>query len=226
MGKAISYIWSALLDFLFPPSCPLCGRGSGDGEAGICPGCWEEIREAFRGEASKTTWGGVLFVLAEFEDKVREAIHLMKYGHRPSIGRAFGRYLGQALSADPRFRDVDIVVPVPLHWRRKRERGYNQSQRIATGVGEILGIPVEMSLKRTRNTPSQTGLDVREREENVRNAFRALRKFAGEKVLLVDDVLTTGATASECAKALREAGAEEVVVAVVARPEARPSSNR
>ena len=206
------------MDFLFPPSCPLCGGGPEGGEAGVCPRCWEEIKGAFRGELSETAWGGALFVLAGFEGKVQEAIHLMKYRHRPSIGRVFGRYLGEALSEYPRFRDLDIVVPVPLHWKRRRGRGYNQSEGIALEVGKVLGVPVERALRRTRNTPSQTGLDAQEREENVRDAFRARRAFEGEKMLLVDDVLTTGATASECVRALLEAGTGEVVVAVVARP--------
>lgn len=164
------------------------------------------------------TWGGKLFVLADFDGKVQEAIHLLKYRHRRSLGRALGRWMGEKLKEVPGFSEVHLVVPVPLHPRRRAERGYNQSWEIARGVGEVVGVPVEEVLSRSRNTPSQTGLDVRQREENVRDAFRARRPLGKEKVLLVDDVLTTGATASECAKVLKEAGADGVSAAVVARP--------
>jgi len=216
--RLILQFWTALLDFLFPPKCPLCGGEPEGGDAGICGGCWEEIKGSFRGEVSEMPWGGKLFVLADFDGKVQEAIHLVKYRHRRSLGRALGRWMGEKLKEVPGFSEVHLVVPVPLHPRRRVERGYNQSWEIASGVGEVVGVPVEETLSRSRNTPSQTGLDVREREENVRDAFRARRPLGKEKVLLVDDVLTTGATASECAKVLKEAGAEQISVAVVARP--------
>lgn len=161
---------------------------------------------------------GKLFVLTNFDGKVQEAIHLVKYKHRRSLGRALGRWMGEKLKEVPSFSNFHLVVPVPLHPRRKAERGYNQSWEIARGLGEVLGVPVEEALRRIKNTPSQTGLDVREREENVRGAFRARKPLGKGKVLLVDDVLTTGATASECAKVLKEAGVEEIFVAVVARP--------
>ncbi|HIE04756.1 MAG TPA: ComF family protein [Candidatus Latescibacteria bacterium] len=218
MERLILQFWTALLDFLFPPKCPLCGGEPEGGDAGICGGCWEEIKGNFRGEVSEMPWGGKLFVLADFDGRVQEVIHLVKYRHRRSLGRALGRWMGEKLGAVPEFSDLQLIVPVPLHPRRKWERGYNQSWEIASGVGEVVGVPVEEALSRSRNTPSQTGLDVRRREENVRDAFRARMSLGKKKVLLVDDVLTTGATASECAKVLKEAGAEEISVAVMARP--------
>ncbi len=127
-----------------------------------------------------------------------------------------------AAVAQPRFASlgVDCVVPVPLHWLRRWQRGYNQSASLALGLATGLRLPVQKWwLKRIRNTPSQKILSATARKENVRGAFgvRSTAALAGRSVLLVDDVMTTGATAHEAARMLRKAGAKRVLVAVLAR---------
>jgi ComF family protein len=127
-----------------------------------------------------------------------------------------------AEQTEARLREVraDIVVPVPLHWRRRLARGYNQSEALARAVADRLGLPCRPSLlRRVRHTPQQTQQSPAGRRDNVRGAFAARlgRAFAGKSILLVDDVMTTGSTASEAARALREDGAARVVVAVLAR---------
>jgi ComF family protein len=114
---------------------------------------------------------------------------------------------------------VDLIVPVPLHWRRRWRRGYNQSEILARGIAARLHVPCKPGwLRRVRNTPRQVGQRGAARRDNVRNAFFAPRwaQLHGKAILLVDDVLTTGSTASEAARALRAAGAARVVVAVLA----------
>jgi ComF family protein len=115
---------------------------------------------------------------------------------------------------------VEVVVPVPLYWLRRLTRGYNQSAAVAGGVARVLGLPCRPRwLRRVRNTPKQVGQSLAARQENVRGAFRARRRapLAGRSVLLVDDVMTTGATLGEAARALRAAGAARVAVAALAR---------
>jgi ComF family protein len=126
-----------------------------------------------------------------------------------------------ARSAEARFREVkaDVVIPIPLHWWRKWQRGYNQSEALAEAIAQRLGLSHESRwLKRIRHTPHQTNLTAVSRRDNLKGAFRVKRRvnLKGKSILLVDDVLTTGTTASEAARALMDAGAVRVVVAVLA----------
>jgi ComF family protein len=157
--------------------------------------------------------------LGPYRGTLAEAVRLLKYGDRPGLARALvGRIdLG---SAPPDLWDVDIVLPVPLHGRRLRERGYNQSARLALALARCLGHAApEGVLERTRATRPQVGLKRAERAVNVRGAFRVARgaRVAGRRVLLVDDVITTGATIGACARALMAARAARVTVWAAAR---------
>ena len=157
----------------------------------------------------------------EAEGTVRQAILLFKYGGRPSLGRHLGRLMVEAADGlfDP--SQVDLLIPVPLHPCRERERGFNQSALLAKEVGRALRLPVgHRLLSRIRATESQRGAR-QEREENVKGVFRVTKpaRVAGRRLLLIDDVFTTGATVNECAKALMAAGAVEVAVYTLARVE-------
>lgn len=130
----------------------------------------------------------------------------VKYGADLKAGRHFGRMLGETLSASPLFQDVDMVIPVPLHWTRRWRRGYNQAAVIARQVALVLGCPCEERLlRRIRRTRTQTRLRGESKAENVRQAFRARAGKTGavRHILLVDDVCTSGATLASCQKALR-----------------------
>jgi ComF family protein len=147
-------------------------------------------------------------------------VHEFKYGHHRHLRYPLAAWLGETL-ADTRLRGrhFDLVVPVPLHPARQRERGFNQATLLAELLAREINLPLRPVLERIRYTTTQTAYDRSERMENLRNAFR-LRKnrdVRGLHVLLIDDVLTTGSTLSECARVLKRAGAVSVHAATAAR---------
>ena len=155
-----------------------------------------------------------------FDDVARALVHALKYGDRLDLAPMMGRWMahaGRALTAE-----ADALVPVPLHWRRQWARRFNQSALLAEVVSKASEIPVaHAALKRVKATPQQVGLSQAERAANVQGAFRVPEDgkaaVAGRRLVLVDDVLTSGATVDACAKALRRAGAANVDVLVFAR---------
>jgi ComF family protein len=160
------------------------------------------------------------YAYSAYEGVLRELIHLFKYGRVRPLARVLSAYLSAALPREERF---DMVVPMPLYWVRRWRRGFNQSELLAREVAKWAGIPVVRAVRRARSTASQASLSRAERRRNVRGAF-ALRRGAevsGRRVLLVDDVLTTGATANACAETLKRAGARYVAVLAVARADHR-----
>lgn len=153
-----------------------------------------------------------------YEGVLRELIHLYKYAGMRPLAAPLGELLGAALPRDERF---DVVVPVPLHWRRRWSRGFNQSELLARLTAKRCGVPMRAALRRMRATDAQAGLSNSRRRRNVAGAFRARESLAGKRVLLVDDVMTTGATASACAAALKRAGARSVALLALARVDRR-----
>ena len=151
----------------------------------------------------------------EYGGSIAEAIRRFKYEGRSELGRPLGRALSRELLRDP--PSVDVVVPVPLHWRRRRTRGYDQAALLAKQVSRALGVPLSLrALRRTRPTPRQAGLSRRERLRNVRHAFSCRPLVGAPRVLLIDDVSTTGATLAAAAGALAAAGAADVVARTLA----------
>jgi ComF family protein len=157
---------------------------------------------------------------ARYENVMREALHAFKFRGRRALAAPLGDLVVEAMEGRLPAGVPALLVPVPLHPRRERERGFNQAALLAQRVGRAWQVPVRDDLLvRAVATPSQTELDAAARRANVRNAFRLRRPdaIAGHHVLLVDDILTTGATLSECARCLREAGAALVGALTVAR---------
>ncbi len=209
-----------LVDLFFPPHCVGCGR---EGEficvacrrslphlvPPLCDGCGRPLIADNCPSCSK--WkleiNGIRSPYA-FEGVMRQAIYRLKYGHWKVLAIPLGELLAQYVRARPIL--VDAVVPVPLHSRRLRQRGYNQSALLAREVGRILSIPVvEGSLERISNGRAQVkAMDAAERRRNVQGAFRCGdERLRGHRVVIVDDVCTTGATLDSCAAALLRAGA-------------------
>jgi ComF family protein len=198
------------------PFCPRCGRpfgtsaGPEQGPDQLCGACRERVPAFSVARAA---------VLYEAGGTVREAIMLFKYGRRVSLSRHLGRLMADAATGRLDPDDYDGLVPVPLHPGRERERGFNQSALLAREVGRRWGVGVEgRALRRARPTHVQSG-GRREREANVEGAFQVMRpdRVEGRRLLVIDDVFTTGATVNECARTLVAAGAADVAVYTLAR---------
>jgi ComF family protein len=221
-----------LLDLLYPPRCPGCraiGGSSGSfcracretfaelplphcdrccepDVQGLCPHCQRE-RPAFEHVTVPFLFGGAL----------ADAVHRLKYEDRPHLAGALAAVALAAARDDLAW--CDLAVPVPLHVRRLKERGYDQALLLARAFAKATKRPLEArALQRIRETPPQVGLNRRAREQNVRGAFAASPPLVqGKRVLLVDDVLTTGSTAHAASLALLEAGVTAVRVLALAR---------
>jgi ComF family protein len=166
-----------------------------------------------------------VYTFGSYEDTLRELIHLFKYGRIRPLARVLGELTARAIPREHRF---DLIVPMPLHWRKRWSRGYNQSELLAKEVARRWGVPVKNIVRRVKATAPQAGLSNSKRRLNVRAAFR-MRKgsnIKGLRVLLIDDVVTTGSTASACASVLKRAGAGHVAVAAVARTDRRITLER
>jgi ComF family protein len=156
-----------------------------------------------------------------YENELRKLIQLFKYGRVETLSKPLGRLLARAL---PREQSFDVIVPLPLHWRKRWQRGFNQAELLAREISRRTQTPVENTLRRVRNTESQAGLTSAKRRKNVSGAFQASRgrnNLEDRRVLLIDDVMTTGATAASCARALRRAGARHVTLLTLARADRR-----
>ncbi len=155
-----------------------------------------------------------------YEGVLRDLIHIYKYGRVETLSRPLADLLRAAL---PRDEQWDVVTAVPLHWRRRWGRGFNQSELLARDIARGSGARIVRARRRVRATPAQAGLSRTARRRNVTAAFRARRgaAVAGRRILLIDDVLTTGSTAAACARALKDAGAARVIVLTVARADRR-----
>jgi len=158
-----------------------------------------------------------------YEGPLRELIHLLKYsGMRPLTGR-LGRLLDRTLPGGEKAEKYDAIVPVPLHWHRRWRRGFNQAELLAREVADRRGIPVVNALRRSKATVNQAGLTSAGRRRNITGAFRpnAGIDLTNKRILLIDDVFTTGATASACARVLKRAGAKSVSLLTLARADRR-----
>ncbi|MBI4497089.1 MAG: ComF family protein [Chloroflexi bacterium] len=195
------------LPAIIPPCCPRCGVSQPDGPVGVCATCLRTPLNFLDG-----VWSGY-----RFEGVIREAVHDLKYQGISALAEPLGTLLGGHVRE--RFPEATVLVPVPLHPSRLRERGYNQAALLARAVGQVAGLPVwAEALRRVRPTPSQTTLNALGRRQNVRGAFTcAAPAIAGQRVVLVDDVTTTVATLDACAAALKAAGVRSVWGCALAR---------
>ncbi len=231
---------TGLLDLLLPPACPLCGKDSpGLGPADFCCYCLADFQPLDSPRCPRcafpyATEGGSdhlcencirqappfawVEAVGHYQNSLRQAVHRLKHQGAIYLDRPLGMLMAKSLADHLVHFDPDLIIPVPLHRLRLRKRSYNQSLLLARALSKILDVPVATDLlMRHRDTASQQGLDADSRRRNLRSAFRLQRPLHGEKVLLIDDVLTTGATACECSRVLLSGSAAEVAVAVIAR---------
>jgi len=189
-----------------PPRCPICWRPQP--RAAPCGRCREE-RPAFQGARS----------LYLYQGAAREAVHALKYNYVSALAQPMARLMAAYVEEEEAI-EADLLAAVPLYVRRQRLRGYNQSLLLARELSRLCGLPLaERGLARRRNTPPQArSADAEARKRKVADAFVADRRWAeGKRVLLIDDVMTTGATLDACARALRQAGAASVWALTFAR---------
>jgi ComF family protein len=233
--------WRTALDLIFPRHCAGCGGPAADGQEGyVCGDCQAAVQpvtepfcarcgDPIDGEAAKS-FTCSLCVRSEpaydlarsavrYRGPVRALLHQFKYSEGTYLAADLGRLLAACVEAhyDPGL--VDLVAFVPLFHRRERERSYNQSRLLAAELGKRFDRPVLRGMRRVRDTGTQTRLHMAGRIENVKGAFVVTEPswVRGKTILLVDDVMTTGATVGEAASALKRAGAWRVLVATVAR---------
>ncbi len=209
-------LFHRILRLLYPPKCMLCRKLLQPQETDICPHCRREIPE-ITGQKRKLPYLAKWTALWYYEGSVRESILRYKFrGHR-SYCHCYGRLLAMHLIREG--ITFDVLTWVPISRQRKRTRGYDQVELIVEVVARELELPWIPTLKKIRHNRPQSELkDVAARRANVLGAYRAIdpAAIAGKTVLLLDDVLTTGATAGECARTLLTAGAKEVICATVA----------
>jgi ComF family protein len=244
--SVLQTIPKALFALLFPDDCRICGDRLKDiSRIPVCPRCLREpepletdyccasCRAPFLNEYPLDEDGrcglcrlgmtgfDAAYSFGFYEGTLRELVHLFKFGRIETLARPLAEMTLRALPREQRF---DAVVPMPMHWRRRWQRGFNQSALLAKNVARRLGLPVLGLVRRKRATPPQAGLSSAQRRTNVARAFevRNPERVAGKRLLLVDDVYTTGATAGACAASLKRAGAERVVVLTLARTDRRP----
>jgi ComF family protein len=229
----------AALDLALPPLCPAC-REPVDGR-GLCPACWSKLSFITRPYCERLgipfvydPGPGILSMQAiasppayhraraavRFDEISRALVHALKYADRLDLAPMMGRFIAQA--GRELLAEADALVPVPLHWRRQWMRRFNQSAMLAAAISSETGVPVAASvLKRVKPTVQQFGLSRTERAANVQGAFRVppdgKAAVTRRRLVLIDDVLTTGATVDGCARALLRAGAANVDVLVFAR---------
>lgn len=206
-----------MLRLIFPPKCVLCQTILSRNETDLCHSCRRNPPEFSRAKSSIpfiAHWTALWY----YKENVRTSIHRFKFGNRRNYAAAYARLLAvRLLEIYP--EPFDILTWVPVSGLRKLKRGYDQSALLAKAVGHELGLPAVSVLKKIRHTPPQSQLkDAAQRRANILGAYkvRAGQELAGKRILLLDDVITTGATASECAKMLLSANAKEVCFAAVA----------
>lgn len=224
--KAARDIVSGALDLIYPPHCVICREA---GEGYLCPTCTEKIDLIVPPVCRKCGTPCERYTCGECEDReyafesarsagvfegvLRDAIHALKYGNHIVMAESLARIMVDAFPSTGFARAVDVIVAVPIHSSRMVDRGFNQSEELAKELGRRVGLPIEASaLRKSRKTRHQVELPFDARATNVQGSFatRHADKIRGRRVLLVDDVFTTGSTLDEAARVLLSAGASAV----------------
>lgn len=246
MASALEQMVAPLVWLVFPDECRICGRPlTRSFRIPVCDACLRPpeplsaehfcvcCRTPFLNRFPLDAEGrcglcrrglsgfDAAYSFGAYQGRLRELIHLFKYGRVRPLAGPLGEWLALAIPREQRF---EAVVPVPLHWRRRWQRGFNQAALLARAVARRYGLPVTHALRRARATAVQAGLSRSARRANVTGAFKVRRgaQLDGKRVLLVDDVMTTGATARACALALKQVGARYVAALTLARADRRP----
>jgi len=216
--RSVDRVLDVIGGLLLPPRCLLCGHAGQRPCLDLCADCESALPESREMLRSGPFPLDRCYARYAYGFPVDHLVHSLKYRGQLATGRVLGALLASGAEALGLHLDVDCLVPVPLHPFRHADRGFNQATEIACRVGRSVGRPVLAgALSRTRDTRPQVGLRVVDRRDNLRDAFRADARLRGRRVVVVDDVCTTGSTLAAAAAAMREAGAASVDAWCVAR---------
>jgi len=226
-------LYGYLEDFFslfFPVLCPACGKNLFKNESILCTDCiyhlpYTNFHLEKDNRVARQLWGRIpftgsaAFLYFRKGSRVQNLMHELKYNNKPEIGVKLGEMYGHALQISVGYKDADIIIPVPLHPKRLKERGYNQSDHFAHGLSKVLGIPLNTDiLKRSVATATQTKRSRFSRYENMKDVFEVTDPdiIIGKHILLVDDVITTGATIEACSMKLLEIPLTTISIATIA----------
>jgi ComF family protein len=223
-------LWNDFLDLIFPRNCPQCRRSLFDFEPCLCTVCQGSLPVAnfhmrpYDNELTAKIRGltqvnrAMAFLRFSKKGKSQKLLHQFKYRNKPEIGEEMGRLFGLVLAQNSFIGEWDVIVPVPLHPMKQKRRGFNQSEKFALGLSIPLNLTVDSLLERKKFTETQTKKSRLERLDNVDEVFqiRTGENISGLRILLVDDVITTGATLCACANVLLANGAKHVDLATIA----------
>lgn len=208
-----------LLQILYPKQCLICGKLEQDT---ICSKCYNTLKIEAKVEQYKNkTFNRHLYIF-KYEGKIRNLIIDYKFNDKPYLNELFAKIILKNEKICRKIKKYDIIIPVPIHKKRKNERGYNQSELIAKKLAKNLNVElVTDSLIKQKNTLPQSTLSKKQREENVKTVYKIQnkQKIENKKIILLDDIYTTGATAEECSKILKQNGAKEILVLTIAKDE-------
>ena len=233
MNRVLQTIRTLILDFInifYPDYCLFCHNTLYGHEKYLCLKCSYELPKTDfanhkENPISQLFWGKLVLENATSvyrfskNGRIQKVVHAFKYKGKKEVALEFGKHIGICLAESPHFTDIDIIIPIPLHYKKERKRGYNQSEWLAKGVSDIMKIKVDTrSIVRTVETQTQTKKSKSERWDNVRSVFSVqdAKSLEGKHILLIDDVITTGSTIEACAAALLDVPATRVSVASLA----------
>jgi len=218
MNNIFADAYNGFLSLFFTPLCLVCDRRLEDPKAVVCEECWNKLQPIPPEKSDRKDFlenlDEIISVFV-FDELFQKIVHALKYQGKRSIGVELGIRMSAFLQLENIDKSSTILTPIPLHPIKMRERGYNQSDLISTGMRKVLGIPVNTGiLRRIKNTQTQTQLNANERKENMDAAFgigKCFDKDGIATVILVDDVFTTGSTMNAAAKVLRENGIGKII---------------
>lgn len=221
-------VWLDFVDLIFPRCCAACDKGLIGNEAIICTACRIALprveKDSVHDESIRHKFISVhevmeshAYLLFTKKGKVQKLLHALKYKGQAEVGVLLGFMFGQEMISNGMLPEADLIISVPLHKRKLKSRGYNQSDKLAEGFSKATAIPWSGKvLERIKYTETQTGKTRNERWENVKGVFHVTGEVAQQRIIIMDDVLTTGATLEACMEALKNAGCDQFYILTIA----------
>ena len=216
--KALIFLWNKLINILYPKQCEFCGKLNTDL---ICDKCYNKLNSIAKIDKYRYKNFKEHLYIFKYEGKIRNLIIDYKFNDKAYLYELFVKIIIKNKKICRKIKKYDIIIPVPIHSKRKNERGYNQSELVANKIARNLnGIElINDSLIKEKHTIAQSSLTKEQRKQNVKKVYKLInkQKIENKKIILFDDIYTTGATANECAKVLKDNGAEEVMIFTIAK---------